>query len=57
MVPCAAAAEAIVVFDTDVVDVAQLRLHVKRSGHLASKSRFLAAQLVAYLVQQRAPPL
>ena len=43
----ALAAEAIVLFDP--ADAAALALRRKRAGHLWSKARFLAAQLLAYL--------
>ena len=43
----ALAAEAIVLFDP--ADAAALALRRKRSGHLWSKARFIAAQLLAYL--------
>ena len=40
-------AEALVFFDTELADLARLRR--KRAGHLQSKGRFLAAQLLAML--------
>jgi threonine aldolase len=40
-------AEALVFFDTDLADLARLRR--KRAGHLQSKGRFLAAQILAML--------
>ncbi|ANU06661.1 threonine aldolase family protein [Paraurantiacibacter namhicola] len=40
-------AEAIVFFDTDLADVARYRR--KRAGHLQSKGRYLAAQILAML--------
>ena len=40
-------AEALVFFDTELADVARLRR--KRAGHLQSKGRFLAAQILAML--------
>ena len=43
------AAEAIVLFHPSVEKVAELGYRRKRGGHLLSKSRFLAAQLEAYL--------
>ena len=43
----AMSAEALVFFDTELADLAKLRR--KRAGHLQSKGRFLAAQLLAML--------
>jgi threonine aldolase len=43
----AMSAEALVFFDTDLADLARLRR--KRAGHLQSKGRFLAAQILAML--------
>jgi len=43
----AMSAEALVFFDTQLADLARLRR--KRAGHLQSKGRFLAAQLLAML--------
>ena len=43
----AMSAEALVFFDTELADLARLRR--KRAGHLQSKGRFLAAQLLAML--------
>jgi threonine aldolase len=43
----ALAAEAVVFFDTDLVRDFELRR--KRAGHLLSKSRYVSAQLLAYL--------
>ena len=43
----AMSAEALVFFDTELADLAKLRR--KRAGHLHSKGRFLAAQLLAML--------
>lgn len=44
-------ADAIVTFDDDVA--AELTYRLKRAGHVASKSRFVAAQLDAYLTDGR----
>lgn len=44
-------ADAIVTFDDDVA--AQLTYRLKRAGHVASKGRFVAAQLDAYLAEDR----
>jgi threonine aldolase len=46
------AAEAIVLFEPDADRGAQLGFRRKRGGHLISKSRFLAAQLDAYLTDE-----
>src|SRR6202042_2820565 len=43
----ACAAEAVVFFDTSLVRDFELRR--KRAGHLFSKSRYIAAQLIAYV--------
>ena len=40
-------AEALVLFDPDLADLARIRR--KRAGHLQSKGRFLAAQILAML--------
>lgn len=44
-------ADAIVTFDASVAD--ELRYRLKRAGHVASKGRFPAAQLDAYLTDDR----
>lgn len=44
-------ADAIVTFDADVA--AELRFRLKRAGHVASKGRYPAAQLDAYLTDDR----
>lgn len=43
----ALAAEAVVLFDLEKAD--EINYHRMRAGHLLSKSRFVAAQLIAYL--------
>ncbi len=44
-------AEVLVCFDTNIAD--EIRIRRKRAGHLASKGRYLAAQVLALLAEER----
>ncbi len=44
-------AEVLICFDTDIAE--EIRIRRKRAGHLASKGRYLAAQVLALLDQDR----